>query len=82
MAKFGACEFFYRELKKSNLLFNFEKFLIEAGFHAVRKDSAMANKMIKATSGVPIGDSSVNAIHNKFLELDDVQLAQLAAQES
>ena len=56
--------------------------MIEALYHAIKMNEETAKKMIKATDSVPVKDSSITAIRNKVLILNDSQLQDLAAKEA
>jgi hypothetical protein len=81
-AKPKAQELLYKQLKESNLLYRYEKFIIEALYHAIKMDEEIAKKMIKATDSVPVKDSSITAIRNLLLEANDIQLQDAAAKEA
>ena len=81
-AKPKAQEILYKQLKESKLLYRYEKFMIEALYHSIKMNEETAKKMIKATDSVPVKDSSITAIRNKVLILNDSQLQDLAAKEA
>jgi hypothetical protein len=81
-AKPKAQKLLYKQLKESNLLYRYEKFMIEALYHAIKMDEGTAKKMIKATDSVPVKDSSITSIRNKVLILNDSQLQDSAAKDA
>jgi hypothetical protein len=82
MSKPKAQDLLYKQLKQSNLLYKFEKFMIEAGCHAIRADETVALKLIKATHISPVDDSALKSIREYLLTLNDSQLEGFAAKEA
>jgi hypothetical protein len=82
MSKPEAQDLLYKHLKQSKLLYKYEKFMIEAGYHAIRMDETVAQKMIKATDSDPVTDSAINLFRKHLLTLDDSELEALAAKRA
>jgi hypothetical protein len=82
MSKPEAQKLLYQQLKQSNLLYTYEKFMIEAGYHAIRMDETVAQKMSKSTDTNPVTDSAINSFRKHLLSLNDNELEGLAAKEA
>lgn len=80
----------YEILKRFNILYEHEKFMLSAFFIALKRskpidisrNDSLAQKVIKATNGPPVEERKIKSLQDQLIKLDENQVKQLAAERA